>query len=339
MFTFWSDRSGLSSYHSLMIADGDSLIEDLRRGRIIANPPRGTLQGVALAVPLIAFSELVGVLMLGEREVRQDYNADDREALRDLADQAALAIRVARLQAELVTAERFSTLGAAAGAIVHDIKNQMAVAGGYAGLLSRPDLRPEQRKRFGDALVRSIDGFSLMATEILDMARGESHVKIEPSRVSQLIDSVQPILNRLCEQSGIELVLQLDYMGELPLDVPRMQRVLFNLCDNAHDALLTVDPQGGRRITLSNGVQEGAVVFRVSDNGPGVPEHIRDTLFEPFTSFNKLGGTGLGLAIARRVVEAHGGYIALDSTTQDGASFVLSLPLAPAAQPHAATHA
>jgi signal transduction histidine kinase len=71
---------------------------------------------------------------------------------------------------------------------------------------------------------------------------------------------------------------------------------------------------------------EAAVVIRVSDNGPGIPESIQDKVFQPFFS-TKEEGTGLGLSIATRIIQDHGGRLDLESKKNEGATFIISLPL------------
>ena len=82
------------------------------------------------------------------------------------------------------------------------------------------------------------------------------------------------------------------------------------------------------RIVISGRRTDGAVEICVQDNGPGIPEDIKDRLFEPFVTSGKKGGTGLGLAIAKSIVEAHGGQILCQSTPGSGAAFYVRLPAA-----------
>jgi signal transduction histidine kinase len=69
-----------------------------------------------------------------------------------------------------------------------------------------------------------------------------------------------------------------------------------------------------------------AAVIRVSDNGPGIPAHLRDKIFQPFFS-TKEEGTGLGLSIAQRIISEHGGFLEMESTEGRGASFSIILPV------------
>jgi two-component system, LuxR family, sensor kinase FixL len=117
--------------------------------------------------------------------------------------------------------------------------------------------------------------------------------------------------------------------GSGPLEVladrVQVETVLHNLIANATDALK--DMPGERRITLAAAPQDRAFVrVSVTDNGPGVPAAVRESLFKPFAS-NKAEGLGLGLSISRTIVEAHGGVLWL-ADVEAGARFCFTLPTA-----------
>ena len=112
------------------------------------------------------------------------------------------------------------------------------------------------------------------------------------------------------------------FQGPCRANPPQIYRVLQNLVQNAVEA---VDENGRIRITAEE-VSEDAVGIRIEDSGPGVPEEIRERLFEPFASFNKSGGTGLGLAVVKKIVEEHGGRVWEERRDLKGACFHLTLP-------------
>jgi signal transduction histidine kinase len=91
-----------------------------------------------------------------------------------------------------------------------------------------------------------------------------------------------------------------------------LERALYNLLLNACEAA----PQGGGRVEVSGGEASGAITIAVADNGPGIPESIRDKLFHPFVSHGKENGTGLGLAVVQKIVQDHGGEIFVERTAE-----------------------
>jgi len=120
-------------------------------------------------------------------------------------------------------------------------------------------------------------------------------------------------------------------MPEILVDIDRerMRTVIRNLVENAVKYSLP----DSHPVEVSAAQNSDRVVIRVTDDGPGIPEHDMPNLFEPFFRLDrsrskKTGGYGLGLSIAKRIVEAHGGSIAVENNPTRGASFVMSLPKA-----------
>jgi nitrogen-specific signal transduction histidine kinase len=124
----------------------------------------------------------------------------------------------------------------------------------------------------------------------------------------------------------VELELQLFDRGVAWFDQHKIRRAVHNLVRNAGQAL---GQTGGGRVVLSvarGGAEHpGALVIRCTDNGPGVPEAIRNRVFESFTTHGKPDGSGLGLAIVRKVVADHGGTVELKSRPGETV-FTLVLP-------------
>ena len=114
----------------------------------------------------------------------------------------------------------------------------------------------------------------------------------------------------------------------LLIDEVQVIQVLVNILSNAVQAMDAT--QANKRIGIEARQSDLGVEFRLTDNGPGVPENIRDRIFEPlFTTKGESEGTGIGLALCHRLVVAHGGTIELTPTKGHGAEFVIDLPAAP----------
>jgi signal transduction histidine kinase len=134
----------------------------------------------------------------------------------------------------------------------------------------------------------------------------------------------------LARERGVHLVEDVDPgLPSLAVDADRMHQVIENLLANAiqhspRDSTVRVAAR------VSSTRQNGAMLFLVEDEGPGIAEAHRTRLFEPFFS-RREGGTGLGLSIVQRIVEAHGGKVSIETRSR-GAAFVVTLPLAEAAE-------
>jgi CheY-like chemotaxis protein len=128
--------------------------------------------------------------------------------------------------------------------------------------------------------------------------------------------------------------VQLDLGKDIPpvrADADQLHQVLLNLIVNAQQALQ--DRAGRRRIRVASRYDGDAreVRIAVADNGPGIPEHLRARVFEPyFTTKGTSLGTGVGLAVSHGIIEAHGGTLTLDCPEMGGAVFTITLPVCPA---------
>lgn len=295
-----------------------------------------------LAVPLIAKEELIGAIYVDTRLSTRLFGASELALLSAMANQAAMAIQLARLyqdlqarnrqleetlrqlqqtQDELIRAEQLSVVGRMAASIIHDLKNPMTVVKGYAAILGREDLPPDMRQQFSQIISRSVDTFTEITQEILDYARGGGPIQPKEVQVADLVQELCSFVERDFADKGLVLHLELDYTGPLWLDETKMRRALYNIISNARDVM-----EPGGRLTITTRSTDGSVEFHLSDTGPGIPQEIATSLFEPFVSYGKPTGTGLGLAIAKKVVEDHGGTIAVESRPGQGSTFIIRLP-------------
>ena len=125
---------------------------------------------------------------------------------------------------------------------------------------------------------------------------------------------------------GVEVELQLDTPGRMRGDPERMRRVLVNLVGNALDALENSDTPVPRLQIMGGENLAGTEVWvTVRDNGPGIHPDVIDNIFNPFFT-TKDKGRGLGLALSKKVVDAHGGSMEVESNTETGTEFVLTFP-------------
>jgi signal transduction histidine kinase len=294
----------------------------IAEGQLVETPGA---TGSATLVPLMARSGLVGMIVLGPRRGRSatPFKPGEARRISDLAKRAALSIENQLYQSELIASERMAALGTMAGMLAHDFRGPMTVIRGYAetllvGGLSEADLRER-----AELITRMIDRLERMTSETLDFARGSHSLVRRPMPLPTLLAELAEGLQ--AELPGLVVVrhFQVPSQAAAAFDIDKLRRALGNLAANARDAM------GGQgRLHLRADVAEERLVLEVGDEGPGVPEGIRERVFEPFVTHGKKRGTGLGLAVARRFVEAHGGTIEL-LPEGPGARFRIVLPLAP----------
>jgi signal transduction histidine kinase len=194
-------------------------------------------------------------------------------------------------------------------------------------VIERQPSMPEAKRAELFGLIReSVERMVRMTQELLEYARGETRLDLSPVDLCDFVRGIEAYVRPHLDEHRITLSIDCPPSGpQTVFDRERMSRSIINLINNAQDAM----PQGGT-IRINATVANGTVGFSVTDTGPGIPEKIRDTLFEPFVTHGKSKGTGLGLAITRRVIEQHGGSIRFESQPGSGTTFMITLPVSSA---------
>lgn len=291
--------------------------------------------GSAIAVPLAAHGEIVGVLHASRQKVAP-FTPDEVALVGALAAQAAVAIENARLYRETreallglqraqeatVRAERLAAVGTLAASLAHEVRNPLNSISLMLVLLKRrlarlaeahdPDLvaNVDDVRREVDRLDGLVEEFLSLST--LDRLERTRH---DPSGVAR---EALVLVGPLAAARGVAVREELTALPPVPVDRQKLKQVLLNLVRNAIEAM----PTGGT-LTVAARPQDGGVVIEVTDTGVGIDPGI--DVFDFFTS-TKRGGTGLGLPISRRIVEAHGGTLAYESTRGRGTTFRVALP-------------
>jgi signal transduction histidine kinase len=290
--------------------------------------------GSGTLLPLLARSGLAGTLVLGPRRGRRPQVLRPAEVkwLSVIASRAALALENSFYLKELVATERVAALGTMASMLAHDFRGPMTVIRGYAEtLLDAATLPSAEIRARAEMIVSNVDRLERMTSETLDFARGGGRVTRRSVPLGMFLQDLAAGLS--AELPGIEVVPHFHLPGSPrgAVDVDKVRRAASNIAQNARDAM-----QGQGRIHLMAGLEKGALVLVLADEGPGVPDEVKGRIFEPFVTHGKKKGTGLGLAVARRFVEDHGGSIELMPAPvppATGASFRMVLPLSDAAEP------
>ena len=225
----------------------------------------------------------------------------------------------------LMQAERQSAWGEVARRLAHEIKNpltpiQLSAERLQYKLASKLDESGAQLlKRATQTIVSQVSAMKNMVSDFANYARGPA-LRLSHLEMHQLIREVLG----LYEANAIPIILKLDASRDgVSGDATRLRQVIHNLLQNAQDALHECDrPQ----IIMSTDTHQGEIRLCVEDNGMGFSENALSRAFEPYmTTKNK--GTGLGLAIVKKIVEEHGGNIAVENVEGGGARVSIALPL------------
>jgi two-component system NtrC family sensor kinase len=256
----------------------------------------------------------------------------EEKALRKKVDEVQRATSELReAQQSLVRSERLASVGRLAAGLAHEVGNPIAALLGMEDLLLEGALEPEQTLDFLGRMRKETERINRILGDLLQFARPRAATSGELSAPGQVEVAVHETVTLVRPQRSMrEVALRLDIHPELPkvrLSHEHLVQVLLNLLLNAADAVAA----GGQIEVVAQAI-DGKVRIRVRDDGPGVPEEVRERLFEPFVTTKEVGkGTGLGLAVCRGLVEAAGGSISLEQDSAAGACFVIDLPVADAA--------
>ncbi len=225
---------------------------------------------------------------------------------------------LSRTRSDLVRKTRMATIGQVAASIAHELRNPLAAIQNARYLLRR--FLPEGDEKLAEYLaiidqeVRAADG---IVDNLLEMSRSKDPI-IESADLGVVVGNA---LGYVKELEGIELETSFDPDPfEVESDPRQLCQVLANLITNSAQAM-----EGVGRLSVEARRDVTASVIVVSDSGPGIPDELRRSVFEPlFTT--KAKGTGLGLPICRQILERHGGSLELLNPTEGGARFEIRLP-------------
>jgi len=327
-----------------------------KRAFLTTNPSRDGLPGVTadipvrsfLSVPLMPRQEAIGLLnfynkMPSQVSPTDDFTANDLRLVAVLAQQAALLLdnavlikelEVSNLQLRqamdqlrnaqdtLIRKEKLSVVGTMASMIIHDMRGPLTVASWYADLMHEIGTGDARVRDYSDHIMHELQRISVMAQEVLDFSRGTRKTALQLTTVRSLVDALQERFHNEYQQAPVTLRADVSYWSSLLVDKERIVNVLMNLVHNAVDAM-----DGSGTVTVTCQQVPSGLELAVVDHGKGIPDEIRERLFEPFVTAGKAKGTGLGLAIVKKVVEDHGGSVRAESTPGQGARFTIFLPL------------
>ncbi|HMQ29392.1 MAG TPA: ATP-binding protein [Chloroflexaceae bacterium] len=313
-------------------------------GRLVQRAAEGvTAAGIPQEqVPLRVDQRTLGALRVAQRAPDDPLSEEEHELLRTVAAQVSLVLERVRLS-ELagqarVLAESDRVKSALLSLVSHDLRTPLAVVKGLVTSLLDPSVgwTDAQRRELLATIDEETDRLNRIVGELLEMSR------IEAGAVSQARSWHD--LDELIAAVGADLgprlpqPLQCDVPGDLPwvrISYAQIEQVLRNLLENAaHYA------PPARPIEIVARQEDGHVRVEVRDRGPGVPESLRERIFEKFVraapAERHAAGAGLGLAICKGLVEAHGGRIWAEPRPGGGSTFAFTLPIEPRPAPQPA---
>lgn len=289
-----------------------------------------------IALPMTVAGNLIGVLDLQSEEVNHFTN-DDLRVMQTLADRLAVAVRNAQLFAETQAAREQAeqadrVKSAFLASMSHELRTPLNGIINFTGFMLDGMLGPvteKQQKFLSDVLSNSHHLLALI-NDVLDISKIESgglrlFVEDNINLEEELTKVVRNTENLLSEKT-VEVITDIDpNLPNMSGDKRRIYQIMLNLVSNA----CKFTQEGS--VIISAKTDEDNILITVKDTGPGIAPEEHEVIFQTFTQtetgLRKGGGTGLGLPISRRLAEAHGGHLWLESELGTGAIFFVSLPI------------
>jgi putative PEP-CTERM system histidine kinase len=259
----------------------------------------------------------IGFLTVNERVAGPAYSFEDFALLKTLADQAAAALLNRQLAKELERAREMETFQTLSTFFVHDLKN---LASRFSLVMQNIPVhfdKPAFREDLLKTMEKSVSKIETMTTRLSSFSRGRSLNRV----ACDLNTLVREALSGFDGATKANLVFECREVPKIEADPEEIQNVLTNLVLNAREAT-----EASGRITVSTSRENGWVLLVVADTGSGMtPEFIANSLFKPFQTTKK-SGLGIGLYQCKTIVEAHGGWIEVESAPGRGTTFRVLLP-------------
>ena len=231
-----------------------------------------------------------------------------------------LEAKLHRSRELLERADRLASLGAMTAGLAHEIRNPLVSIQTFTQLLPERLDDEEFRTKFLALTLSEVERITTLIDELLDVARPR-RVSFEYCNLAETIDSIALLLEAQAKDRSVEFECRLpDTPAPLRADDGQIKQVVVNLVLNA----MAAAGKGGR-VELDLVLVPGEVHIEVADDGPGIPEQLRQAIFEPFYTTRE-EGTGLGLSIAAEIVERHGGRIEVEDRQPSGALLRVCLP-------------
>jgi signal transduction histidine kinase len=225
-------------------------------------------------------------------------------------------------QRKQIETERVAALGRAANSISHDLRHHLAALVANAEFLYEAEKLKLDRDEVYDEIRAASEQITGLLDSLRDLANERRTITPVPASIDQTIRrAIESVQGRPELRNRSILMTTSGDMGGV-FDPKKIERAFFNLTMNACEA--TAERHG--RIGIDILSTADFFEIRVSDNGPGIPAAIRNTLFDPFVSSGKSNGTGLGLAIVSKVIHDHGGVVGVARTSSAGTVFLIKIP-------------
>ena len=245
----------------------------------------------------------------------------------DLTELYAQRDELARQREASFQNEKLTALGELLAGVAHELNNPLSVVVGQSLMLKEENLNDDLARRV-DKISASAERCAKIVKTFLAMAR-QKPTKLESISLNDVMEVALDVAAYGLRATGAEIIINLaDNLPNILADEDQIAQVFINLIVNAEHAVEDKGKDAKVSISIEYNSENGMVVAKFSDNGPGVPKHLRTRVFEPFFTTKNIGkGTGVGLALCHRIITTHHGKLDVSDSRLGGARFSVELPV------------
>ena len=271
-----------------------------------------------------------GELIEGDLSAALVYDEKGKEIasvgiFKDLRERLRIERELQKTQQALLHSEKLAAMGRLTSQIAHELNNPIYGIMNTLELL-KTEVPPEsKRRRILELSLSETQRLAEMLRNMLSFSKPEEE-KRRPVKINELVEGILLVMEKQMREANITVVTSFDdAIPEVMASTNQMRQVMLNIIKNAKEAM----PKGGT-LTVRTARENNHVVIHVQDTGTGIPEEIRDRIFEAFfTTKSKVKGVGLGLSVCYGIIRDHGGEIRVESEEEKGTTFTIRLPIAP----------
>ena len=262
----------------------------------------------------------IGVLQLINCN-KEGFDLEDEKLISELSPLVALAIENSVYVQDLLHSDRLKSLNKVANFLMHDIKNPIVTIKQYSEHIKKQGVSKEINLVL-DMIVEQANCVVDLVQTTLGYSEGKSISNPQPILLSNALNYILSMLAEYVESRNVKLFKKFEGDGLVNLDKKEFYQACFQIAKNACDAM----PQGGNFYVITK--REGDKIrIELKDNGLGIPDSLKDRIFEPFMTHVKKQKSGLGLAIAEKIIKEHNGMIWTESDLGEGAVIIIVLPV------------
>jgi two-component system NtrC family sensor kinase len=241
---------------------------------------------------------------------------------KDLRERLGIERELQKAQQALLQSEKLAAMGRLTSQIAHELNNPIYGIMNTLELLKTEVPAESKRRRILELSLSETQRLSEMLRNMLSFSKPEEE-KRRPVKMNELVEGILLVMEKQMKESNIKVETSFDdEIPEVIASTNQMRQVMLNIIKNAKEAM----PKGGT-LTVRTTKEDKHVLIHVQDTGVGIPEEIKDKIFEAFfTTKQKVKGVGLGLSVCYGIIKDHGGEIKVESEEGKGTTFTIRLP-------------